>query len=57
MKVSEITQLRKQMMLTQEDFAHELGVTASTVNRWERGESVPSRMAKKSTITVLEENY
>lgn len=36
---------RRTMNLTQESFAHELGVTVSTVNRWEKGWCQPSRLA------------
>ncbi|NQY01378.1 MAG: helix-turn-helix domain-containing protein [Flavobacteriaceae bacterium] len=35
------------MSLTQEQFAHQLGVTFPTVNRWERGHANPSPMALK----------
>lgn len=42
---AEIRVLRKQLELTQEEFAHEVGVTFATVNRWENGKSKPSRMA------------
>lgn len=41
----EIRALRKQMGLTQEEFAHQIGVTFATVNRWENGKSEPSRLA------------
>ena len=43
----EIRTLRKQLGLTQEEFAHEIGVTFATVNRWENKKSKPSRMALK----------
>ncbi len=42
---AEIRTLRKQLELTQEEFAHEIGVTFATVNRWENGKSEPSRLA------------
>lgn len=35
------------MQLTQEDFAHLIGVTFSTVNRWENGKSSPNRIAAR----------
>ena len=41
----EIRALRKQLGLTQEEFAHEIGVTFATVNRWENKKSEPSRLA------------
>ena len=42
-----IRMLRTGMRLTQEEFAHRLGVTLSTVNRWENNKSAPSRLAQK----------
>jgi putative transcriptional regulator len=33
--------------VTQEDFAHMVGVTFSTVNRWENGKSKPNRIAQR----------
>lgn len=39
--------LRQRLGLTQEQFAHEIAVTASTVNRWENEHSAPSRLARK----------
>jgi len=38
--------LRSKLQLTQEQFAAKLGVTVSTVNRWENGKNKPSPMAK-----------
>jgi putative transcriptional regulator len=40
-----IRTLRQRLQLTQEDFAHLIGVTFSTVNRWENGKSTPNRIA------------
>jgi putative transcriptional regulator len=34
--------------MTQEEFAHAIGVTVSTVNRWENGHIEPSRLARKA---------
>jgi len=33
--------------LTQQDFAQLLGVSLSTVQRWEKGKTRPSRLARK----------
>lgn len=41
----EVKALRQNLGMTQEDLAHELGVTVSTVNRWENGHTRPSRLA------------
>ena len=37
----EIRALRKRLGLTQEEFAHAVAVTFSTVNRWENGHAKP----------------
>lgn len=39
-----IRNIRSKLRLTQEDFAHKIGVTFSTVNRWESGKSKPHRV-------------
>lgn len=40
-----IRELRLETGLTQEQFAAELGVTYSSINRWENGRSKPSPLA------------
>ena len=50
---SPISRLRRRLNLTQEEFAHAIGVTVSTVNRWENGHIEPSRLARKA-ISDLE---
>ena len=45
---SMISQLRQRLSMTQEEFAHAIGVTVSTVNRWENGHIEPSRLARKA---------
>ncbi|MGD9762582.1 MAG: helix-turn-helix domain-containing protein [Candidatus Binatia bacterium] len=45
---SVIAQLRQRLSMTQEEFAHAIGVTVSTVNRWENGHIEPSRLARKA---------
>ena len=42
MKFSEsIKTIRRKSLLSQSDFANEIGVSFSTVNRWENGKAVP----------------
>ena len=50
----EIRRLRKHLNLTQEEFAHEIGVTFATVNRWENRKSKPSRLALKILAALRE---
>ena len=44
----EIRKIRQRLFMTQEDFAKEIGVVFSTVNRWEGGKSKPNLSAMKS---------
>ena len=39
--------LRQKLGMTQEEFAHEIAVTVSTVNRWENAHAEPSKLAWK----------
>jgi transcriptional regulator with XRE-family HTH domain len=41
-----IKEVRRQLDLSQEDLARQLGVSLATVNRWENGMSRPSKLAK-----------
>jgi DNA-binding transcriptional regulator YiaG len=43
-----IRTLRQTLGMTQEEFAHEVGVTVSTVNRWENAHSEPNKLAWKA---------
>jgi len=40
--------LRQKLGMTQEDFAHAVNVTVSTVNRWENQHAEPSRLALRA---------
>lgn len=40
--------LRQKILLSQESFAKELGVSFATVNRWEAGKTLPSYRAMKN---------
>jgi putative transcriptional regulator len=42
-----IRELRHNLNMTQENFAHEIGVTFATVNRWENGKTQPNKVAQK----------
>ena len=45
---TEIRELRKRLGLTQEEFAHAVAVTFSTVNRSENGHAKPSKLARRA---------
>ena len=40
--------VRTELKLSQEDLARELGVSFATINRWENGNYLPSRLARKA---------
>ncbi len=46
--ITKIISLRKKLAVSQEDLAHELGVSFATVSRWETGKSKPSKLAEKA---------
>ncbi|MFC1896717.1 helix-turn-helix domain-containing protein [Thermodesulfobacteriota bacterium] len=41
-----VKEIRRQLAISQEDLARELGVSYATVNRWENGHAKPSRLAR-----------
>jgi DNA-binding transcriptional regulator YiaG len=41
-----VKEVRRQLGLSQEELARELGVSFATVNRWENGKTTPSKMAQ-----------
>jgi putative transcriptional regulator len=45
-----IRHLRQQLGMTQEEFAHSLGITVGTVNRWENGRFRPSKLARATIL-------
>lgn len=42
-----LKQIRKKSLLSQIEFAKELGVSFSTVNRWENNKAIPNYRAQK----------
>lgn len=46
-----IKAIRIELNITQEQLAHELNISFSTINRWENGHTSPSKLAK---IRLLE---
>jgi len=49
----DVKRVRKKLGLTQEQLARELGVSFTTVNRWEKGKSEPSPLAEKALELLL----
>jgi DNA-binding transcriptional regulator YiaG len=41
-----IKNIRKELNVTQEQLAHDLNVSYTTLNRWENGRNEPSRLAR-----------
>lgn len=57
MTFSEILKyIRKQQNYTQEQFARELNVSFSTINRWENGHTAPSILAKMRLLEYCKKN-
>ena len=48
-----VRSLRQKLGMTQEEFAHEIAVTVSTVNRWENAHAAPSKLAWKAIQGML----
>lgn len=42
--------IRRELYITQEQMARDLDISYSTLNRWENGHHVPSRLARKQLI-------
>jgi DNA-binding transcriptional regulator YiaG len=55
MEANNIRTLRQNLGLTQEEFAHRLGITVATVNRWENGHNSPTRLARKALLDLAAE--
>ena len=50
-----VKELRKQRGWAQEDMAREIGVSLSTIQRWERQGGKPSRLARRELKRVFKE--
>ena len=49
-----VKELRRKMDWVQEDFAREIGVSLSTVQRWETKGANPTRLARKELKKLLQ---
>ena len=52
----EIKNIRMQLFMSQVDFAHELGISFSTVNRWETGKTRPNFKTLKKINDLCKAN-
>ena len=52
----EIKRIRQKQLLSQSDLEEELGVSFTTVNRWETGKCLPSYKAMKSIDSYCKAN-
>ena len=52
----DIKKIRRKAFLTQEDFAKKLGVSFTTVNRWETGKARPNLKTMKLIDDYCKEN-
>ena len=50
-----IKALRKKMLLTQEEFALQLGVAFISINRWENGHCEPTMKIKRKLAPLFEQ--
>lgn len=50
----QIKEIRKRLNLSQEEFAKKLGVSFTSVNRWENGQTKPSKLARRQIMNLLE---
>ncbi|MDA2925844.1 helix-turn-helix transcriptional regulator [Acidobacteria bacterium AH-259-G07] len=50
-----VKELRARFELTQEQFAHKVGVTYSTVNHWENGKRLPQPFLLRRLLELKQE--
>ncbi|MFC2010530.1 helix-turn-helix transcriptional regulator [Chloroflexota bacterium] len=50
-----VKELRKKRGWTQEDLARQIGVTLSTIQRWEKRGGRPTRLARRELTQLLQE--
>lgn len=50
-----LKELRRKLKITQEALAHKLGVSFTSVNRWENGQTQPSPLARRHIEELFED--
>lgn len=48
-----VRELRAKLRMTQEEFAHALGLTVGTINRWENRRFRPSKLARATIAEFI----
>jgi DNA-binding transcriptional regulator YiaG len=51
-----VKKLRNKLVLSQQEFAILLGVSFTSVNRWENGKSEPTIKVKRKILNLCKEN-
>ncbi|MEX0323799.1 MAG: helix-turn-helix domain-containing protein [Puniceicoccaceae bacterium] len=51
-----LRELRVELGYSQEQFAHKLGLSFATVNRWENGKTKPSSLARRQIRNFIEQS-
>lgn len=49
-----LREVRKQLGISQEDLARELGVSFNSINRWENGKVAPSKLAQNQIEALIQ---
>ncbi|MBW2561320.1 MAG: helix-turn-helix transcriptional regulator [Deltaproteobacteria bacterium] len=49
-----VKEVRRQLRISQEELAHELGVSFATINRWENGKTKPFKLARAQLNSFCE---
>ncbi len=52
--IFKLKEVRRKLGLTQEALAHRLGVSFTSVNRWENGQTNPSPLARRQIEELFE---
>ena len=51
-----IKELREKLILSQEEMAATLGVSFSSINRWENGKTIPTIKARRNIVELCKKN-
>ncbi len=51
-----IKELREKLILSQEEMAATLGVSFTSINRWENGKTIPTIKARRKIVELCKKN-